>query len=217
MRTKAIKILKILKKEVKKFKNPIATEISQTSKDPFKVLISCLLSTRTRDETTAKVSRGLFKIANTPKKLAKINIKKLQKIIKPIGFYKVKAKRIKQISTILIKDYKSKVPESLDELLKLPGVGRKCAGIVMSYGHYKVTSIPIDTHAHRLPNRIGIIKTKTPEKTEQTLMKIYPKKYWYDINNTFVAFGQNICKPIKPLCFKCPIVKYCKYKNKNLE
>jgi endonuclease-3 len=172
------------------------------------------LSLRTKDEVTAKASSKLFKVGDTPKKLIKLDNKKIEKLIYPVGFYKIKAKRIKEISKLLIKKYNSKVPSKIDELLKLKGVGRKTASIVMVYGHNEKYYLPIDTHCHRIPNRLGWIKTKTPEQTEGELRRILPKKYWYDFNDLFVTFGQNICKPIKPHCWECPISKYCKYYNK---
>lgn len=201
-------IIRILKENHKNFKKPVVTGISE-EKNPFKVLISCLLSLRTKDEVTLKASIRLFNLASTPEQILKINIKKLEKLIYPVGFYKTKAKRIKEICKILIKDHNSTVPDSLEELLKLKGVGRKTAGIVMCYGFNKTVSIPTDSHVHILSNRLGWVKTKTPNETEQELMKIVPKKYWHDLNDLFVAFGQNICLSLSPLCSKCPINQYC--------
>ena len=131
-------------------------------------------------------------------------------MIYPVGFYKTKAKRLKDIAETLIKNYSGKVPEDFNELLKLKGVGRKTANIVMVYGHNKRGYIPIDTHCHRIPNRLGWLKTKSPLETEVTLKKILPKKYWHDFNDLFVSFGQKICVPISPFCSKCPIETYCK-------
>jgi len=201
------KVIKILKKETKKFKNPIVTEVSY-DKDPYKVLISCLLSLRTKDAVTAKAANNLFKKAKTPSQMSKLKEKQIQKLIYPVGFYRVKSKRIKEISKALIKDCNGKVPSDMDELLKLKGVGRKTANIVLVFGFNK-NALPIDIHCHRIPNRLGWIKTKTPEQTEMELKKILPKKYWIDFNNIFVVFGQNICVPVSPFCSKCPIYDYC--------
>ncbi len=201
------KVIKILKKETKKYKNPIVTEVS-FDKDPYKVLISCLLSLRTKDAVTAKATNNLFKKAKTPYKMLKLNEKQIQKLIYPVGFYRVKAKRIKEISKTLINDYNSKVPSDMDELLKLKGVGRKTANIVLAFAYHK-KALPIDVHCNRIPNRLGWIKTKTPEQTEFELRKMLPEKYWIDFNNIFVVFGQNICVPVSPFCSKCPVYDYC--------
>src|SRR3989338_1202837 len=203
------KIIQLLKKEVKNFENPVVSKIGEIQKDPFKVLISCILSLRTQDRTTGPVSLRLFQVADTPQKLAKMPLKKIQKIIRPVNYYITKSKRITEISKTLIKKYKGQVPNNFDELMKLKGVGRKTANIVMTYGFFKKDYIPIDTHCHRIPNRLGWVNTKTPEQTEFALMKILPKKYWQDFNDLFVLHGQNICRPIGPKCDICPINKYC--------
>ncbi|MEK6949017.1 MAG: endonuclease III [Nanoarchaeota archaeon] len=205
------KVIALLKEEVRHFENPVVSKIGEIQKDPFKVLISCILSLRTQDKTTGPIALKLFKEADTPEKIAKMPINKLKKIIKPVNYYITKSKRIKGISKSIIRDYNGKVPDSFDELMKLKGVGRKTANIVMTYGFFKKDYIPIDTHCHRIPNRIGWVKTKTPEQTEFALKEILPKKYWQDFNDIFVLFGQNICRPIGPHCWECPIRKYCKY------
>ena len=203
------KIIKLLKEEVKQFENPIATEIGERTKEPFLVLISCILSLRTKDTTTGPAAKRLFQLADNPHKMLKLSTKQVEKVIFPVGFYPTKAKWIKEVCKILIQNYNGNVPDSEEELLKLPGVGRKCMGIVMCYGFGKNSHIPVDTHVHKLTNRLGWVKTKTPEKTEQELMKIIPKKYWHDLNNLLVAHGQNVCVPISPFCSKCHISKYC--------
>ena len=205
-------IFTLLKKELKKYNPPVLDsaiwdEIKHT---PFTTLISCILSLRTKDEVTGPASKKLLKQNNTPEKILKLSEKKIQQMIYPVGFYKTKAKRIKEISKTIIKNYEGEVPEKFEELLKLKGVGRKTANIVMVYGHKKTGYLPIDTHCHRIPNRLGWIKTKNPEETEKELKKVLPKKYWDDFNNLFVQFGQSICVPISPFCSKCPIKKYCK-------
>lgn len=205
------KIISLLKKEVKIFVNPIVTKIGEETRSPFMVLISCLLSLRTQDKTTGPVAKKLFYIAKTPKEITKMPLKKLQKIIKPVNYYITKSKRIKEISKTIISRYNGEVPNTFEELMTLKGVGRKTANIVMTYGFFKKDYIPIDTHCHRIPNRLGWIKTKTPEQTEFALKDILPKKYWQDFNDLFVLFGQNICRPIGPHCWECPVSKYCRY------
>ena len=203
------KIIALLKKQSSQFENPIATEIGETTKDPFLVLVSCILSLRTKDTTTGPAAKRLFSLANNPKDMLKLSKKQIEKAIFPVGFYPTKAKYIKETCKKLIADYDGKVPDKEGELLKLPGIGRKCMGIVMNYGFGKDSHLPTDTHVHKLANRLGWVKTKTPEKTEQALMEIIPKKYWHDLNNLLVAHGQNICVPVSPFCSKCQISKYC--------
>ncbi len=206
------KILNILEKELSVFQDPMVSQKKWEiiNKTPFTTLISCLLSLRTKDEITDKASINLFKKYDTPQELSKADIKKIEKLIYPVGFYHVKAERIKQISKTLIEKYDGKVPDDFNELLKLKGVGRKTANIVMTYGYNQKNFLPIDTHCHRIPNRLGWINTKTPEETEKKLKKILPKKHWHTFNQLFVKFGQNICLPISPKCSICPIEKYCK-------
>ena len=203
------KIIKLLKQEIRHFESPIATEIGEKTKDPFLVLISCILSLRTKDTTTGKAAKRLFDLADNPKNMLKLSTKQIEKAIFPVGFYPTKAKWIKKACKILIEKYNGKVPATMEELMELPGIGRKCAGITMCYGFNKNVSIPTDTHVFKIVNRLGWVKTKTPEKTEQELIKIIPKKYWHDLNNLLVAHGQNICVPVSPFCSKCYISKYC--------
>jgi len=176
--------------------------------EPFKILITCLLSLRTQDKNTDKVSKKLFAVADTPEKISKIPIKKLEKLIYSSGHYKKKAKTLKHVSNELIKRFNSKVPQIKSELLSIKGIGPKTANIVLSFAFNKLV-LPIDTHCHRIPNRLGWVKTKTPEKTEKELEKILPKKFWLEFNAIFVLFGKTICQPISPWCSKCPIEKYC--------
>ena len=178
-------------------------------KTPFTVLISCLLSLRTKDEITEKATMKLLVNHYNPKEILKLSEKEIQSLIYPVGFYKVKAKRIKEISKILLDEYQGNVPSTLKELIKINGIGRKTANIVMVYGYNKQDYLPIDTHCHRIPNRIGWISTKTAHETEIELKKILPKPYWKDFNHLFVLFGQNICTPLSPYCSICPIKSYC--------
>ena len=201
------RIIPILKREITKFHMPIVSEIALRN-DPFRVLISCILSLRTKDETTAKASFRLFKVADTPKKLAALPVKTIEKLIYPVGFYKTKAIRIRDISKQLLEHYNSKVPDTIDELLKFHGVGRKTANIVVTIG-FKKQGVAVDTHVHRISNRLGYIRTKTPEKTEFALRAKLPKKYWIIYNDLLVTWGQNVCKPISPLCSQCQIREFC--------
>ena len=182
---------------------------------PFSILIGTILSARTKDETTTKAVKALFLKYKNPKELANAKIKDVEKIIRSIGFFHVKSKRIIEVAKIIHTKYKDKVPEDLDTLVQLPGVGRKTANCVLVYAFEK-PAIPVDIHVHRISNRLGLVDTKNPEETEQELMSEIDKKYWIDINDTFVMYGQNICKPISPMCDVCKIKKSCKYyKTKN--
>ncbi len=176
--------------------------------DPFRILISCLLSLRTQDKNTEKASNNLFAEADTPKEIMNLPIKKLEKLIYSSGHYKKKSRILKSVSKEILKRFNGKVPSTEEELLSIKGIGRKTANIVLSFAFCKPV-LPIDTHCHRIPNRLGWVKTKTPEQTEFALMKILPKKYWREFNALFVLFGKTICQPISPFCSKCPIRKYC--------
>ncbi len=177
---------------------------------PFSILIGTILSARTRDETTTKVVKNLLSHYKSAKALSNAKIKEIEKIIKPIGFYHVKARRIIDVASILNSKYQGKVPNDFEKLVDLPGVGRKTANCVLVYA-FDQPAIPVDIHVHRISNRLGLVDTKTPEETEFELMKKIPKKYWLQINDTFVMYGQNICKPISPMCNICKIRKKCKY------
>ena len=207
------KIMQILEKYYKKAErttlNIMRRKISGKKSDAFKILISCLISLRTRDENTEKVVKKLFKFVKKPEDLIKIPRKKLEKLIFSSGYYKNKAKTLKHVSSVILKKYKGKVPQKKEELLGIKGIGPKTANIVLNFAFGK-SSLPIDTHCHRIPNRIGWVNTKIPEKTEKELEKILPKKYWGEFNGIFVLFGKTICTPVSPFCSKCPVEKYCK-------
>jgi endonuclease III len=204
-------IFRLLKQQMAKYGQPIVSQKKQDIPEtPFVTLISCLLSLRTKDEVTAQASRRLLTKYHTPQKIIQLTEKQIETMIYPVGFYKTKARRIKDISQTLLEEYQGNVPDTMDGLLSLKGVGRKTANIVMVYGHKKHGYLPIDTHCHRIPNRLGWIKTKMPEETEQALIKILPTAYWDDFNDLFVRFGQIICVPISPFCSKCSLQKYCK-------
>lgn len=203
------RIVEILERESKKWDVPVVSLMSRHDRDPFKILISTILSLRTKDEVTAKASERLFKKADNPYDMVKLSEEEIEKLIYPVGFYRNKAKTIKKICKTLIEKYNGKVPDSLDELLKLKGVGRKTANLVVTLGFDK-PGICVDTHVHRIMNRIGYVKTKTPEETEFALRKKLPKKYWKIINELLVALGQHICHPTSPKCSVCPIKDYCR-------
>jgi len=182
---------------------------------PFRILIATILSARTKDENTTKAADKLFKVYGTPQKLAKAKVKDVEKMIKSVGFYHVKSRRIINAANIILSKYRGKVPANIEQLTDIPGVGRKTANCVLVYA-FEEPAIPVDTHVHRISNRLGLVDTKTPEETEMELRKKVPKKYWLPINNTFVMYGQNICKPISPMCNVCKIRKNCDYfKTKN--
>ena len=178
-------------------------------KDPFKVLISCILSLRTKDDVTAKATKRLFERAKTPEEMVKLKKEELEATIYPVGFYHRKAEQILEISHVLIEQYDSHVPDEIDELLKLKGVGRKTANIVITMGYNK-PGVAVDTHVHRISNRLGLVATKTPYQTEFALRETLPKKYWIIFNDLLVMHGQTICTPISPKCSICPITEYCK-------
>ncbi len=175
---------------------------------PFEILISCLLSLRTRDEVTDVVSRDLFRIVNTPEKIIKLPMTELKKIIFKTGHFNKKAETLKSVSRELIKRFNGKVPNGYDKLISIKGVGPKTANIVLAFAFGKLV-LPIDVHCHRIPNRLGWIKTKTPKETEKELEKILPKRYWRNFNSAFVQFGREVCLPVSPKCSECPIRKFC--------
>jgi endonuclease III len=184
--------------------------------DPFKILIGTILSARSRDENTSKIVRKLFYKYKNAKELANADLNDIKSIIHSIGFYNTKAERIKQVSKIIVEKFHGNVPNKVEDLLGLPGVGRKTANCVLVYAFNK-PAIPVDIHVHRISNRIGIVKTQNPKKTEEELIKIIDKRYWLILNNTFVRYGQNICLPIRPKCEICSLKDICNYyKNKKI-
>ncbi len=183
---------------------------AETGGGPFSILIGTILSARTKDENTAKVVRALFARYKDARALAGADIADVEEIVRPIGFYHVKARRIVEVARIIDTVYGGSVPEDIDRLLELPGVGRKTANCVLVYA-FDHPAIPVDVHVHRISNRLGLVSTKTPEETEQALMAKTPKRYWLRINDTFVMYGQNICKPVSPLCSVCQIQEDCRY------
>lgn len=203
------KVVSILREEARALSVPIVTEISRRRRDPFEVLISTVLSLRTKDDVTREASLRLFGKARSPEEILALSESEIEKLIYPVGFYKTKAKNLKKICSRLIEDYRGKVPDDLDELLKLPGVGRKTANLVITLGFGKL-GVCVDTHVHRISNRLGFVATKTPEQTEMALRERLPQEYWIEYNDLLVTWGQNICKPISPFCSKCAIKPHCK-------
>lgn len=177
-------------------------------RSPFQVLVSCIISLRTKDEVTGDASRRLYALADNPADMLGLLPKELEKAIFPAGFYRRKAVTILDICRVLVDEYGSKVPDEIDELLKLKGVGRKTANLVVTLGFNK-PGICVDTHVHRIPNRWGYVKTKTPDETEKVLRKKLPPQYWIEINDLLVTYGQNLCTPLSPFCSRCPISADC--------
>ncbi|MBS3163263.1 endonuclease III [Candidatus Woesearchaeota archaeon] len=201
-------VMDILLKRYRKHRQPT---IRRTSKEnsPFKVLITCLLSLRTQDKNTEIASDNLFQHVKKSEDIIKMPVKKLEKLIYSSGHYKKKARTIKHVTREIISRFNNKVPSNKEDLLSIKGIGPKTANIVLSFAYGKMV-LPIDTHCHHIPNRLGWVKTKTPEQTEKELEKILPKKYWKEFNTTIILFGKSICLPISPKCSICPVFRYCK-------
>ena len=199
--------LKHLRKSIKTWPIPVVTAIS-SKRNPFMVLVSCILSLRTRDMVTASASDRLFVLAYTPEDFLKLEPEQVEKAIYPVAFFRNKTVTLFNLCRVLIDEYDGKVPELLDELLQIKGVGRKTANLTITLG-YGNLGICVDVHVHRISNRWGYVETKSPDETEIALRKMLPKRYWKEFNNLLVSFGQNICKPTSPYCSKCCIEKYC--------
>ena len=178
--------------------------------DPYRVLVRTILSQRTRDENTDQATNNLFSKYKDIYEVVGAPTEDVQELIKPAGFYRVKAGRTQEVSQILIDEYGGEVPDTLEELVKLPGVGRKTANCVLVFA-FELPAIPVDTHVHRISNRMGLVNTKTPDETEIELSKIAPKDLWIKLNDLMVQFGQNICKPTSPQCEVCPVNYLCDY------
>jgi endonuclease-3 len=187
---------------------PSVTEISFKAQ-PYLVLISCILSLRTKDKTTLEASKRLFAVADNPRDMLKLDLPALQKLIYPVGFYRNKSKVILEASRKVINEYGGSVPSRLEELLAFKGVGLKTANLVLGLG-FHIPAICVDTHVHRISNRLGWVKTRRPDETEEALKKIVPRKYWIELNTLLVAFGQNICVPVSPFCSRCFVARSCR-------
>lgn len=199
---------RLLKKEYRKHQAPIVELVQKQTENPFMILVATMLSTRTKDETTSEVCDRLFKVVRRPSDFTALSIPSIEKLIFPIGFYHTKARYLKQLPLELDKLFGGRVPDTIDDLIKLPGVGRKVANLVVAVAFNK-PAICVDVHVHRICNRLGLLKTKTPFDTEMRLRRILPVKYWITWNSQLVSFGQTICRPIGPRCPICPIFEYC--------
>jgi endonuclease-3 len=202
------KVFDILRQAAPTWSAPVVTQMATLSRDPYQVLIACLLSLRTKDETTGPAARRLFALADTPEKMLTLKPAEVEKAIYPVGFYKVKAQTVLDISRAIVEQHGGRVPDEIDELLKLKGVGRKTANLVVTLGYQK-PGICVDTHVHRISNRWGYVATKTPEETEMALRAKLPREHWLEINDLLVAMGQTICHPTSPKCSLCPIEQHC--------
>jgi endonuclease III len=201
--------IRIVKREIRQWRDPVVGVIARESnRDPFLILISCLLSLRTKDKTTSEASGRLFALAQTPATMLTLPLRKIERAIYPVSFYKTKAASIHKICRRLLEYYDGTVPDSIDELVTLSGVGRKTANLVVTVGYGK-PGICVDIHVHRISNRWGYIKTRTPEESEQALRKTLPKRYWITFNDLLVPFGQNLCQPVSPYCSTCKLTEYC--------
>ena len=202
------RIIRILQRTGRQWNPTALAAVARDSLDPFQVLISCLISLRTKDEVTAEASARLFRLAKTPRAMLTLSAARISRAIYPAGFYRTKARTIKRICRTLLEKHGGKVPDDLETLLSLKGVGRKTANLVITVGFGK-PGICVDTHVHRISNRLGIVSTPTPEKTEFALRRLLPRRHWILYNDLLVTFGQNVCKPISPLCSACPIDPLC--------
>ncbi len=202
------RMVKTLKRWATRWRPTAVSEVAEEGRDPFRILITCLLSLRTKDETTLPAARRLFQMARTPEAMLRLKPRTIEKAIYPVGFYRAKARTILAVCRTLLEKYGGKVPDRLEELLTLKGVGRKTANLVVTRAYGK-PGICVDTHVHRITNRWGYVKTKTPEETEMALRKKLPQRHWLVFNDLLVAFGQNVCRPISPLCSRCPVEQDC--------
>jgi endonuclease-3 len=201
-------IIPLLAEELKKSEMPIVSHLAEGHRDPFTILISCLISLRTKDEVTAEATQSLFRLAGNPAEMLLLAPETIAKAIYPAGFYRNKARTILAVCRELVDLYNSHVPDTIETLLAMPGVGRKTANLVVTLGFNKA-GICVDTHVHRISNRLGYVQTKTPEQTEFALREKLPNRYWIDYNTLLVAFGRRTCRPVSPLCTGCPIRDYC--------
>lgn len=201
-------VVKKIQHQMKDLPDPSVTLVGKRWKSPYLVLISCIMSLRTKDETTLPASERLFQLADTPQKMLRLSHKQIEKAIFPVGFYKTKAQTILGISQRLLAEFDGKVPNDLDTLLTFKGVGRKTANLVLTEG-FGIPAMCVDTHVHRISNRFGYVQTKAPDETESALRKKLPKKHWMHYNALLVTWGQNICKPISPLCSQCSVDNFC--------
>ena len=203
-------ILELLRRSIRGMEEPAVEKISEDSlEDPFQVLISTMLSAQTRDPVTHAASMRLFKVARTPRTMAALPVKKIERLIYPVSFYRNKARHVKAACREILDRFGGRVPATMAELLTLPGVGRKTANLVLILSHASKDNICVDTHVHRISNRLGWVTTRTPEQTEQALYRVVPRRWWPDVNLFLVTWGQNVCRPVYPLCGSCAIADLC--------
>ena len=201
-------ILAAIRRRLPEWDPTAMTHVAEKRRDPFRILIACLLSLRTKDETTGPAADRLFRLADTPGAMLRLTPRRIEKTIFPVGFYRTKARVILGVCRDLLKRFAGRVPDDLDALLTLKGVGRKTANLVVTMGFGKA-GICVDTHVHRISNRLGYVRTKTPDKTELALRAKLPRRYWIEYNDLLVSFGQNICTPLSPFCSRCPVERRC--------
>ena len=200
--------IRILKREIRRWNEPVVGVVAKASRDPFQILISTVLSLRTKDQTTADASVRLFRLATTPRTMLGLSRRAIERAIYPVGFYRTKARHIQEICRDLLARYGGRVPDEIDELLTLKGVGRKTANLVVTLG-YRKPGICVDIHVHRISNRWGYIRSTTPEQSEEALRRKLPRRYWIIYNDLLVPFGQNLCTPVSPHCSQCKLAGYC--------
>ncbi|MBI3322838.1 MAG: endonuclease III [Candidatus Omnitrophica bacterium] len=199
------RVIRILRRAVRRWEEPV---VGRYKADPFTTLIGCLLSLRTQDATTHRACERLFRLARTPQAMRRLPTKTIERAIYPVGFYRTKARRLKEVCRVLLERYQGRVPDDLEELLTITGVGRKTANLVVTLA-YRKPGICVDTHVHRITNRWGYVRTKTPEQTEFALRAILPRRHWIVLNDLLVAFGQHVCHPTSPRCSRCPLASMC--------
>lgn len=202
------RVIGILRREIVQYKTPIVSHYAD-GKSPFKVLVSTLLSLRTKDHTTESACVRLFAKADTPVKILALPVSTIEKLIYPVGFYRVKAANLHSVCGAILEQHGGKVPADMEKLLAFKGVGRKTANLVLTHG-FNLPGICVDIHVHRISNRWGYLKTSTPDQSEMELREILPKKHWIEYNDLLVTYGQNLCKPVSPFCSKCKIEKFCR-------
>jgi endonuclease-3 len=200
--------MRTLRRHAPAWNAPVVTAFAQTTHDPFRVLVACLLSLRTKDETAGPAAARLFALADTPEAMQQLTARRIARVIYPVGFYRTKARTLRRLCRDLLGRHGGRVPDDLDELLALHGVGRKTANLVLAQGFGK-PGICVDTHVHRITNRWGYVRTRNPHETEMALRRKLPRRHWIEINDLLVAFGQTICRPISPRCSTCPVSRYC--------
>jgi len=202
------RVLQLVRHAISAWEPPALNKIAEESRDPFRVLISCILSQQTKDDVTGVASARLYRLADRPETILALSERRIARAIYPVSFFRTKARTIREVSRTLLTRFAGRVPDSLEALLSLKGVGRKTANLVVTVGYGK-PGVCVDTHVHRISNRWGYVKTKTPEQTEMALRRKLPKRHWIYYNDLLVPFGQHLCRPISPFCSRCPVERWC--------